>query len=439
MPEIEPLENNLPQVPGGPAAPPVETPAKLDPTRQFPPAATIYNPASTAGKDGASASGPAAAETKPAAMPPGQAPQPARARITWVHLLFGSLLVVVLVILSIRPRQKETLKKSPAEPQVSEEKQDLSNYSAFIAKNKALREEKIAEQFLTDEPFAGQAPLKVKADGPVLAQEIDPQLAALADALKIRVRIMQGSQSLVRGNTTTRTTKGGYRGFKVSAVEKLENGVVVSEEIRVESPKKAWIKTVDHVLETAYKTDYPGFVAEIRNAGLEYFPAPVAAGTAVFRGQLRPVGNWGQPVAGEMLLAGKSVGHIALGMPVDRMKNQLIASYIILKRKVLVNDIYYDVYKILDQGNEPLLYVYEKNGRIWGISIISDSFKTEKGIGIGNSLDQMLIHYPLVKLAYSEKKTPFVQVEDVAGIFIIQGDGEKKIISILVGNSPEFE
>ena len=138
------------------------------------------------------------------------------------------------------------------------------------------------------------------------------------------------------------------------------------------------------------------------------------------------VAAWGKPVAGELLIAGKSVGHIALGMPVDRMKNQLLASYVILKRKVLINDVYYDVYKILDQGNEPLLYVYEKDGKVWGISIISDAFKTAKGIGIGNSLEQMRINYPVIKLAYSEKRTPFVQVDDVAGIFIVQGEARKK-------------
>ncbi len=299
--------------------------------------------------------------------------------------------------------------------------------------------EKIADQFLTDEPFAGQAPLAVRTGGPIISSEIDPQLAALADALRIRVQIMQGSQSLVRGTTVTRTTKGDYRGFRVSALEKSENGTVVAEETRVESPKKALIKTVNHVLEAVQKTDFPGFLSEIRNAGLEFSPAPVPAGKNIYRAQLRPIAAWGTPIAGELLIAGKSVGRITLGMPVDRMKNQLLASYIILKRKVLINDVYYDVYKILDQGNEPLLYVYEKDGKVWGISIISNAFKTAKGIGIGNSLEQMRINYPIIKLAYSEKRTPFVQVDDVAGIFIVQGEAEKKIISILVGDSPEFE
>jgi hypothetical protein len=435
MPEIKTPDNNAPPASGAPAAPAAGTPAMPDQPQKFHP---VKAPVSALGDDNAAAA-PAAAETKPIAMPPERAPYPVKPKITWVHLFFGSLLIVALVILSIRPRHRQSLINSPNEPKISEEKQDLDNYSAFIAKNKALREVKIADQILTDEPFAGQAPLKIKADGPVFALEIDPQLAALADAFKIRVQVMQGSQTLNRGATTMRTTKGDFRGFKVNAVEKIENGVAVSEEIRVETPKKALIKTVNHVLETALKTDFQGFVAEIRNAGLEFFPVPVQAGANVFRCQIRALGNWGKPVTGELLLAGNSVGHISLGMPVDRMKNQLLASYILLKRKVLINDIYYDVYKILDQGNEPLLYVYEIDGRVWGLSLISAAFKTAKGIGIGSSLDQMRIHYPLVKLAYSEKKTPFVKVEDVNGIFIMQGDGEKKIISILIGNSPEFE
>lgn len=428
MPETKPLPNTVPPAPRNPV-PPVGTPPPVpDQTQLLPPSQAPIP-----------AAGPPPADAKPAAAPSEQAPHPVKPNYIWVFLPIGLLLAIVLVILGTRPPQKENMKLSPAKPKNSEKKQELSNYSAFIAQNKSLRQEKIADQFLTDEPFAGQAPLAVKTGGPIFSPEIDPQLAALADALRIRVQIMQGSQALVRGNTATRATKGDFRGFRVSALEKSENGVVVSEEIRVDSPKKALIKTVNHVLETAQKTDFPGFIAEMRNAGLEFSPAPVPAGKSIFRAQVRPLANWGRPVAGELLISGKNVGRIALGMPIERMKGQLIAFYVILKRKVLINDVYYDVYKVLDQGNEPLLFVYEKDGKVWGISIISDAFKTEKGIGIGNSLDQMRINYPIVKLTYSEKKTPFVQVDDVAGIFIIQGEGEKKIISILVGDSPEFE
>jgi hypothetical protein len=439
MPETKSLENNVPPAPRDPGSSPVGTPVSPDQTQHFPQSEIIKAPSPGAGKEDAAITKPPAEETKPAAMHPEQAPMPARPKYIWAILPIGLLLAILLVLLSTRSRQKESLKNMPVRTQNVEEKQELSNYSAFIAQNKALRDEKHAEQILTDEIFAGEAPLTEKANGPVITSEIDPQLAALAEALKIRVQVMQGSQTLARGKSATRIIKGEFRGFKVNALEKLENGVVIADEIRVETPKNGLIKTVNHVLETVQKTDFPGLLSEIRNAGLEFSPSPVPSGKNVFRGQIRPLGHWGKPVAGEFLISGKSVGEIALGMPVDRMKNQMIASYIVLKRKVLVNDVYYDVYKILDRGNEPLLYVYEKGNKVWGISIVSEAFKTEKWIGIGNTLDQMRINYPFIKLAYSEKKTPFVQVDDVAGIFIIQGDGEKKIISILVGDSPEFE
>lgn len=136
-------------------------------------------------------------------------------------------------------------------------------------------------------------------------------------------------------------------------------------------------------------------------------------------------------------------------MPTAQLENMLLSSYIVLKRKVLVNDVYYDVYKILDQSNEPLFFVYENKGRVWGISIISEIFKTEKGIGIGSSLGDMRINYPRVNVGISEKKIPFVKIDDVDGLFVIQSEGvdiikqifpsKTKIVSILIGNSLEFE
>ena len=308
MAETKPSANNVPPAPRDPVPPAGMPPAAPDQTQLFPPAETPRVPGPAEGKEGDVVTGPAEAETKPAAAPPEPAPHPLKPNHIWVILPIGLLLAIVLVILGTRGGQKQRLKNLPAPPQKSEEKQELENYSAFIAQNKSLRVEKIADQFLTDEAFEGQAPLAVRSGGPLISAEIDPQLAALADALRIRVQVMQGSQSLVRGATATRTTKGDYRGFRVTALEKSENGVVVAEETRVESPKKALVKTVNHVLDAVQKTDFPGFLSEIRNAGLEISPAPVPAGKNIYRVQLRPVAAWGTPVAGELVDLGKKRG-----------------------------------------------------------------------------------------------------------------------------------
>ena len=80
---------------------------------------------------------------------------------------------------------------------------------------------------------------------------------------------------------------------------------------------------------------------------------------------------------------------------------------------------------------------------------ISEIFKTAKGIGIGSNLGDMRINYPRVNVGISEKKIPFVKIDDVDGLFVIQSEGvdlqkqsfqnKNKIISILIGNSLEFE
>lgn len=358
---------------------------------------------------------------------------------TWIMIAVIALLVMILVILGFRSRRQVRPGAPGNEAARAQENSDLSNYTAFVAKNRALLEEKSAETTLTDEPFAGKVPLATRASGPLASPEIDVQLAALVDAFRIRVRVMQGSQSFVRNQMASRVTRGEFRGFKVQALEKQDNGRIVAEEAQLITPRNGLVKTVGRVLAVLQKTDLAGVLAEIKAAGMDFSLIPALAGETQVRGMLRITGPWGKALPRELLISGNGVGGLKLGVPVSEIKNRFLANYSILKRKILVKDSYYDVYKVMDQAGEPLFYVYERDGKVWGISIIDESFQTGQGIGINSTLDQIRLHYPLVKLAYSGKKTPFVRVDGVDGIFIIQGEGEKKVISIQLGESPEFE
>jgi hypothetical protein len=257
------------------------------------------------------------------------------------------------------------------------------------------------------------------------------------------------SQSTNRGTIVSKVSKGDFRGFKIIVEERTENKKTLSEEVTVTTPKKGFIKTVNHVLESFRESDPGRFALELQEAGLEIVKLPPQPENKVFKVQIRVAGVFGKPIAGDLLISGRSVGKIALGMTTARLENMLLSSYIVLKRKVLVNDIYHDVYKVLDQSNEPLFFVYENKGLVWGITIISELFKTERGIGIGSSLGNMRINYPKVSVGISDKKTPFVKIDGVNGLFVIQNDGvniirqiipnKTKVISILIGNSLEFE
>ncbi|MCJ7525837.1 MAG: hypothetical protein MUP71_11560 [Candidatus Aminicenantes bacterium] len=449
MTEMKSSEKNALPVSADPGQPPTGIPADPEQAKTVQAAESGKLPKQADEKETAANHPPLpAVDAMPMATQPEQSKSSLPMRMIWILSAVVVLLVVLFFIIG-RPRQKKDTNKIPDQEPKQEEKSSISDYASVISKNLLIGEPQYSETILTDDAFAGQVPGSVKASGPVISQDIDPQLAALADAFKKRLELLQGSQMVVRGNAQTKITKGEFRGFKINAIEKIENQNVVSSEITVTTPKHGYIKSLDNVLETVKETDFSRFGVEIQDAGLEFFalPAPLA-GKAV-RMQLRSIRFFGKPIPGELLISGKSVSRITLGMPVAQMEKLFIESHIVLKRKILVNDVYFDVYKILDQSNEPLFYVYENKGKVWGISLISEIFKTEKGIGIGSNLGMMRINYPQIKLNHSEKKTPFVQLEGVDGLFIIQGDGidftkkvfpnGNKVISILIGNSPEFE
>jgi len=369
--------------------------------------------------------------------------------IIWISLAIILIFLAALLLLITQTRQKNKIFKSLPGEQPGQAGEIGSSDTGSIPKNKLVRQADKPILPLIDDEFAGQAPLVVKASGPVFSAEIDPELAAMVDALKIRLKISADSKSTSRGNIITKVTKGEYRGFKINVEEKLENQNTISEEITVLTPQKGIIKTVNRVLESIRNSDLERFTVELQDSGLEIIKLPLQPGNKVFQVQFKAVSIFGKPIANDLLISGKSVGKIFLGMPTSQLETMLLSSYIVLKRKVLVNDIYYDVYKVLDQSNEPLFFVYENKGRVWGISIISEIFKTDKGIGINSSLGLLRLRYPRVSVGISEKKTPFVKIDGVDGLFVIQSKGvdiikqifpsKTKIVSILIGNSLEFE
>ena len=373
----------------------------------------------------------------------------AQSSIIWISLSIVFIFLVVFFLLIMQARQKNKTLKPLTGEQPNEAGEIGSSDTARIPKSKLAKKTTKPILALTDDEFAGQAPIVVKASGPVISAAIDPELAAMVDALKIRLKISADSKSTSRGNIITKVTKGEYRGFKINVEEKLENQNTISEEITVLTPQKGIIKTVNRVLESIRNSDLERFTVELQDSGLEIIKLPLQPGNKVFQVQFKAVSIFGKPIANDLLISGKSVGKIFLGMPTSQLETMLLSSYIVLKRKVLINDIYYDVYKVLDQSNEPLFFVYENKGRVWGISIISEIFKTDKGIGINSSLGLLRLRYPRVNVGISEKKTPFVKIDGVDGLFVIQSKGvdmqkqsfpnKNKIISILIGNSLEFE
>lgn len=439
MPESKPPESSDP-IPARPASGVPGPLPEPQPPFDLPPEARVAEkPAAPATLYGAEA-------RRPVQVPRPDVPRPLVARkpglpaSVWGMIAVVVALLLVLVIVAGGGRKKEEpVRPAAAETQASEEPRELSGYAAYVARNKALLQKRFEQQVLTAEPFAGEAPLAVRPAGPLVSAEGDPQLAALAEALAVRVRVMSGAQTTVRGGQTLRTTKGEFRGFRVTALEKLDQGVVSQSEVTVVTPGRGTIKTVNRVLQALDKTDLARVLSEVQAVGLEFSPLPAPPGQEVFRAQLLPVRPWGKAVEPGLLVSGRQVGAVALDAPVDRIPGKLPPAHRVLRRKVLVGETYRDVLKITDAAGEPLFYVYEKNGRAWGITVVSPLFRTAGGIGIGSTLDQMRLHYPEVRISHTAKGAPIARVAGIEGSFILQSDEKPEVIAMLVGQPPEIE
>jgi hypothetical protein len=347
-----------------------------------------------------------------------------------------------------KQQQNRVLLQGAREP-IEEVEEGADSPARDRLKTGIARPAKGQDIVLTDDEFAGQAPLIVKVGGPVVSAATDPELAAIVDALKKRLLVFAESRSTASGGLVTKVTKGEFRGFKIAVEEKLQNQSLVSEEVAVNFSKKSFMRTVDHVLDSIRDCDAERLALELRNAGLEIVKLPAQPGSASCRVQLRTIAHHGKALAADALISGKSVGRVSLGMSTDRLENLLLNTHVVLKRKVLVDETYRDVYKVLDQSNEPLFFVYENNGLVWGISIISEMFKTEQGIGIGSRLGDIRLSYPRITVGMSEKKIPFVRIDGIDGLFVVQNENidasrnvfpsNTKVVSILIGRSLEFD
>jgi hypothetical protein len=370
-------------------------------------------------------------------------------QIIWISLSFILLFLIVFFWLIMQKQHKNRIMIQGARKSIAGAEASADSASRDRLKTRIARPAKNQDIVLTEDEFAGQAPLMVKPGGPVVSAAMDPELAAIVDALKKRFFVFAESKTSASGGFVTRVTKGEFRGFKIAVQEKLQDQAVVSEEVTVTFPKKGFMRTVDRVLDSMRDSDAERLALELRNAGLEIAKLPAQPDSGSCRVQLRTIAHYGKPLAADALISGKSVGNISLGMSTNRLENLLLNSHVVLKRKVLVDETYRDVYKVLDQSNEPLFFVYENDGLVWGISIISETFKTEKGIGIGSRLGDIRLSYPRIAVGLSDKKIPFVRIDGIDGVFVVQNENvdvgrrvfpsKTKITSILIGKSLEFD
>ena len=300
---------------------------------------------------------------------------------------------------------------------------------------------------LAEGDLSGEALLKVRAKGALSSEDKDPEIAALGEALRTRVQMLNGTKSrrTNRGRTVTETASGKFQGFRVNSTRIKTAEKVTKDEIIVTTPSKGIFIIRNNMLDAWRKCNYETIMRDLANEGIgvDVRLDPVKG---VVNVKLNVTSLKGVPAANDNLVAGRRVGKIELDMTIVQMKSILPANYSYVKKRIEFENEYYDVIKVFDEKENPLFFVNEKNYKVWGIQIISDKYKTTKGITIGNTLGRLKIYYPNPKIWSFKESAPLVSVAGLAGVFVLQNEGidfEKrvfpnntKITSILIGGSP---
>jgi len=367
-------------------------------------------------------------------------------------LLFGFTVVVFL----LNKYREERILATVAEegPAVVERGitagAEAGKATTTVGKQTAAAEPAPQKYVLAEGELSGEALLKVRAKGALSSEEKDPEIAALGEALRTRVQVLNGTKSrrTNRGRTVTETASGKFQGFRINSTRVKKGGNLTKDEIIVTTPSKGVFIIRNNMLDAWRKCNYETIMRDLMNSGIgvdiRRDPVKGVVNVKLSVTTLKEV-----PAVNDNLIAGRRVGKIELDMTILQMKATLPANYSYVKKRIEFENEYYDVIKVFDEKENPLFFVNEKDYKVWGIQIISGKYKTAKGITIGNTLGRLKIYYPNPKIWSFKESAPLVSVAGLTGVFVLEVEGidfEKrvfpnstKITSILIGGSPYLE
>ena len=362
---------------------------------------------------------------------------------TLVIAAVAVLVIIFLIFFLLKSKPQDTAQGSPTKDDTIKKSSTQTPPSGgdHTKENKTWN--------LSNEIIQGSSPMKVKESGPIFSEEIDPEIVAIGNALKIRVETLRGSRIKKSGGITTRICEGKFQGFFIKATLTERQDQVIKDEVIILTPSKGTIKIEKNILYSIKNSDYQKFHEDLKNSGIEVVVHPNPEHNTI-NVQLNVTKFNEKMVEKRFLITNNKVGEIKLDMPIEIIERVLPPpDYIIFKRDIWHNNINYNVYKIFDESRNPLFFIYSQNKKVWGIQVVSNKFKTESGVGIDNTLGDFLIYYSKIKIGKTSTDAPYAFVDKINALFFLQS-GEidfnnnvfpngTKITWILLGDSPYLE
>lgn len=257
----------------------------------------------------------------------------------------------------------------------------------------------------------------------VISAEQDAELTAIAQAFKKRGEILFGEQLKEYRKTTIHSIDANIRGFDIKYVYQIRGEKILKNNLVITTPTKGVLLFKNQVLTNLRKTTYEDFMKALNDAGIEIVKDEEALveGNMIVQMNFQPESP---PSTLPKYLIGKNrVGEITLNLPVNQIEARLPDGFRYIKRTVRVEDKDVVVHKIFDTENKTLFYIRDKESKVWKIQITDERFRNPLGIGIGTTLAQMKIYYPLFKLTKIDKGDPFFQDPETGAKFMIQSEG----------------
>ena len=360
-------------------------------------------------------------------------------------LIFGAVaavIMIVLIYLLVKTKSSDT-SSSPAK--------EGSSVESISKKPQLYEDEKNSEQKiweLSNEVFQGSSPMKVKESGPVFSEKKDPEIVAIAKAFKIRVEILKGTRTRKLRGMISQISEGNFQDFYIKSTHTKRQDKVIKDEIILTTPSKGIITIRKNLLFSVKKTDYQKFHQDLKDSGIEVISHPNQENKMI-NVQMNIIKYNGKRIEDTFLINQKRVGTIEIGMPIEMIESVLPPNYIIFKRDIWHNNKSYNVYKIFDENRNSLFFVYSQEKKVWGIQVVSNRFRTKRGIGLDNTLGDFLIYYSKIKISTTATGAPYAFIKKPNVKFFLQSNeidfeneifpNQATIIWILLGDSPYLE
>ena len=299
---------------------------------------------------------------------------------------------------------------------------------------------------LPDDAFAGVAPIQTREGGALISEGEDAELAALADALNVRVRLLHGVKVRRSGDVRIETATGSFHGFRLTSVRSSSDTEVVRDEVTVTIPSGGKFVVKQRILEEIDRVDLNQVARDLKAASFQLVTR-VRSEDRVVEVNLRRMADPEAAAGGD--IGGSRLGDLTLGSPSGAIRRLIPPSYSVIKRKILVGDEFVFTYKVEDDRRRPLFYVYEENGRVAGIEVVSERFKTIDGIGIGSSVAEVRMNHSDLRVSATPSGITYLYADREGVKFVLAEDSridldqpfvpfDVRITVVLIGRTPNL-